>query len=325
MRFFTIFIFFIFTIFLISCETHPPDLLQPAQDNAVVSITSDITGAEVYINSVYKGVANLTVNLQPGEYSIYLVKDTLRSDTQTVNVEGGKSYSLFFILGQKSSVLLEDFANVSCDPCVESSFILHKLLSSRYANDKLIVIRYATNFPSPNDPFYLANSSMNDNRIGMYNVLFAPTTVVDGVEKPIATDSVSIIDAVDSRLSVHSSFSINNLSLKITSDSISISGNLIVSSSGYENDKLFIALIRKEVVYQSPPGSNGETVFRDVAFEFLPDNNGAALAGMNFNNHAADFHYEISNIYSEASDNIAAVLFIQNIITKEIYFVTKKE
>ena len=325
MRLFTTISFFILLLLFASCETQPPDILQPVQKEGSVIINSDISGAKVYVNNVYMGVANLTLNLQPGKYSIYLVKDTLRSDTQNVNVEAGKSYRLFFILGQKSSVLLEDFANVSCDPCVESSLILNKLLSSRYTNDKLIVIRYATNFPSPNDPFYLANSSMNDNRIGMYNVLFAPTTVVDGVEKPIATDSVSIIDAVDSRLSVHTSFSINNLSLSITSDSISVSGNLIMPSSGYENNKLFIALIRKEVVYQTPPGSNGETVFRDVAFAFIPNNNGISLTDLNLNNNSAAFEYKIENTFTEPADNIAAVLFIQDIISKEVYFVIRKE
>ncbi len=325
MKLFTTFSFLLLMLYFISCDTQPPDILQPVQKEGSVIITSDISGAKVYLNSVYKGVADLTLSLQPGEYSIYLVKDTLRSDTQTVNVESGKTYRLYFVLGQRSSVLLEDFANVSCDPCVESSLILDKLLSARYANDKLIVIRYATNFPSPNDPFYLANSGMNDNRIGMYNVLFAPTTIVDGVEKPIATDSVSIIEAVDSRLSLHSSFLINNLSLNITSDSISVSGNLILPSSGYENDKLFIALIRKEVVYQTPPGSNGETVFRDVAFAFIPNNDGVPLTDLTVNNNSAAFEYKIVNTFTEPADNIAAVFFIQNIISREVYFVTKKE
>ncbi len=319
-----LFLTFFLSLFLISCETEPPNILDTNQKEGSVVISSDISGADVFVNNEYKGVTDLTLTLPSGNYTIYLVKDTLRSDTQTVNVESGKTYNLYFVLGQKSAVLLEDFANVSCDPCVVSSEILRKLTASHYSDNKLIVIRYATNFPSPNDPFYLANSNMNDARIGLYNVLFAPTTVVDGMEKPIATDSLSIIDAVDSRLAVHSSFAVENLVSEVSNDSISISGDLVVPSSELENVNMFIALLQKEIVYQTPPGSNGETVFRDVAFDFLPSINGTPIVNFTTNGNKARFDFRIANNYSVASANMEIVLFVQNIISKEVYFVTKK-
>ena len=80
-------------------------------------------------------------------------------------------------------VLLEDFANVSCVPCVQSDQIIERYAQDLYGPSKLSVVKFATNFPSPADPFYLANKPTCDTRMSLYNVLFAPTIVVDGTNQ----------------------------------------------------------------------------------------------------------------------------------------------
>ncbi len=78
-------------------------------------------------------------------------------------------------------VLLEDFANVSCVPCVISNKIIESLTKNTYGPSKLVAVKFPTNFPSPSDPFYLAQPNYCDQRMEYYNIFFAPTTYVDGV------------------------------------------------------------------------------------------------------------------------------------------------
>ena len=79
-------------------------------------------------------------------------------------------------------VLLEDFANVSCIPCVESNKVIEAIANS-YGPSKLAVVKFPTNFPSPVDPFYLANKAACDYRINYYTIFAAPTTIVDGTTR----------------------------------------------------------------------------------------------------------------------------------------------
>ncbi|HEY6626359.1 MAG TPA: hypothetical protein VIZ21_05345, partial [Ignavibacteriaceae bacterium] len=53
-------------------------------------------------------------------------------------------------------VIIEDFANVSCNPCVISNKILESLTEITYGRSKLVAVKFPTNFPAPNDLFYLA-------------------------------------------------------------------------------------------------------------------------------------------------------------------------
>ncbi len=310
-------------LIFVSCKTNPPDIVSPNNSKGTLSIVSDVLSSEVYINNDFAGYANLTVQLNPDNYNIYLKKDTLYSDTQSVTVIADSTINLFFAFRQKQSVLLEDFANVSCDPCVESSRILDELKSTRYKDNELIVIRYATNFPSPNDPFYMDAQEMNDARIQYYNVLFAPTTIVDGIEKPISTDSTSIIESVESRLTLKAPFFLDNISTTIDGDSIHISGEGDFPTSGYENLRFFIVLMQKEILFQNPPGSNGQTVFHDVAFAVLPGTDGFAINKRKNRKDGFEFNYFYNNANFVSLSNLEVVAFFQNSITKEIYFAEK--
>jgi hypothetical protein len=310
-------------LMLVSCKTNPPDIVNPNNNKGTLSVESDVVRPDVYLNNKFVGYANLTIQLNPGNYNIYLKKDTLFSDTQSVNIIADSTIKLFFVLRQKESVLLEDFANVSCDPCVESSRILDELKSTRYQNDELIVIRYATNFPSPNDPFYLNAQEMNDARIGYYNVLFAPTTIVDGIEKPISTDSTSIIESIENRLTLKAPFSIVASSTRIEGDSIHISGSGEFPELGYDNLRFFIVLMQKEVSFQNPPGSNGQTVFHDVAFAVLPNTDGLSLNKSRSGEEEFDFNYYYKNVNFVLPNNLEVVAFFQNSVTKEIYYAKK--
>jgi len=214
-------------------------------------------------------------------------------------------------------VLLEDFANVSCVPCIISNKIIESLTRISYGTQKLVAVKYPTNFPAPNDLFYLANKPVCDSVISYYNVFFAPTTIIDGINSPSSTDSLALKQKIDERLAVAPIFEI------IATEEF-ISGSYYVDIQvsalvAYDLSNLVLraVILEREIEFANPPGSNGETKFYDVMREILPSPNGMSLA---------EVHQSGSNIIEIEgdlragwqTDQLKTVVFIQNKITKEV-------
>jgi hypothetical protein len=218
------------------------------------------------------------------------------------------------------TVLLEDFANVSCVPCVTSNKIIESLVNQTYGTTKLVAIKYPTNFPSPIDPFYLANPSECNARMTYYNIFVAPTTIIDGLLKPISTDSNDVKAKIEQQLSQIPKFKI------AVKDSIS--GNeyfiqIIVQvndPNGIDFSKLVLHTIVTEtnIEFTTPPGSNGETKFYDVMRKMLPDKDGESLTVLN-TVISKTFERQFTFNSGWIQSNINTVVFIQNKDTKEVY------
>ena len=218
------------------------------------------------------------------------------------------------------TVLIEDFANVSCDPCVKSNKIIESLTTVRYGPSKLVAVKFPTNFPSPNDPFYLAIPEICDARMVYYNILFAPTTIVDGILYPIPTDSLSVIEKIDERLALSPQFGLEvtdsaaggNYFINVIVQEINITGlNL-------DEIVLHTVITETDIEFENPPGSNGETKFYDVVRSTLPSFNGEPVANIIKN---GEISYEIDETLSTAWDmsHVNTVVYIQNTVNKEVY------
>ena len=218
------------------------------------------------------------------------------------------------------TVLIEDFANVSCDPCVKSNKIIESLTNVRYGPSKLVAVKFPTNFPSPNDPFYLAIPDICNARMLYYNIFFAPTTIVDGILYPIPTDSLSVIEKVDERLALTPQFG-----LEITDSAAG--GNYFINvtlqqinTSGLSLDEIALhtVITETDIEFENPPGSNGETKFYDVVRSALPTLNGESVANIVQNGEVS---FEIDETLSTAwnMDHIHTVVYIQNTASKEVY------
>ncbi len=217
-------------------------------------------------------------------------------------------------------VLIEDFANVSCGPCVTSNKIIESLTNVRYGSSKLVAVKFPTNFPSPNDPFYLAIPEICDARMLYYNILFAPTTIVDGILYPISTDSLSVIEKVDERLALSPQFG-----LEVTDSAAG--GNYFINvtlqeinTTGLNLDEIVLhtVITETDIEFENPPGSNGETKFYDVVRSTLPTFNGEPVANIVQN---GEISYEIDETLSTTWDmnHVNTVVYIQNTVNKEVY------
>ncbi len=217
-------------------------------------------------------------------------------------------------------VLIEDFANVSCDPCVTSNKILESLTNVRFGSSKLVAVKFPTNFPSPNDPFYLAIPEICDARMMYYDIFFAPTTIVDGILYPVPTDSLSVIEKVEERLALSPQFGVE------VTDSAAAGNYFInvtleqINTTGLNLDEIVLHTIITEtdIEFENPPGSNGETKFYDVVRSTLPTLSGESVANIVQN---GEISYEIDETLSTGwnMENVHTVVYLQNTVNKEVY------
>jgi hypothetical protein len=216
-------------------------------------------------------------------------------------------------------VLMESFTNVGCFPCPITNRIIRQLSNETYGKSKLVVVKFPVNFPAPNDLFYLAAKEICDYRMSYYNVFYAPTIIIDGMIKPVASDSLSIKAAIDSRLSVNLRFSIN-VSSSLEGDYIADIAVKIIDSSGININDLTInsAITEADIEFQQPPGSNGETKFYDVIRLMLPSVNGVSLRQL-IDQGELSFEFEDVILSDWNPEKLNTVVYIQNNITKEVF------
>lgn len=299
-------------------------IMTEVTETGKIFISSEPDGAQIFLDQVNTGkVTPDTITTSPGTHQIELQRAFYYSLDQQVEVVKDSVLLIDVVLQETpplNIVLIEDFANVSCVPCVTSNKIIESLTNVRYGHSKLVAIKYPTNFPSPNDPFYLANTGDCNARIGYYNIFSAPTTIVDGFLRPISTDSISIIAAVDQRLTKEIKFRIDVASNIVGSQYFTTITIKVLDGGGidFPNLVLHTVLTETDIEFATPPGSNGETKFFDVMRVMLPSNTGQSLNGISQTEEVV-FEYQTPISSSWVVENLNIIAFIQNKNTKEVY------
>jgi len=293
-------------------------------DIGKVYVTSNENGAAIFLDDeATSRFTPDTITTNPGVHQIRLEKPFYQDISREITVIKDSLITLNFDLVEESlqtTILLEDFANVSCNPCVASNQIIESLTKYTYGPEKLVAIKYPTNFPSPNDPFYLANSEDCDARMLYYNISFAPTTIVDGILYPISTDSVSVKSAIDQRLQKNPQFRIHVSDNIIGSTYFTTVTIKVEDGSGINFSDLVLhtVLTETDIEFATPPGSNGETKFFDVMRVMMPSNTGESLDGISqIEEVVFDRQTEIGA--SWVTNKLHTIAFIQNVVTSEVY------
>lgn len=216
-------------------------------------------------------------------------------------------------------VLLEDFANVSCIPCVASNKVI-EAVSNSYGPAKLAAIKFPTNFPSPSDPFYLASKEVCDARMSYYNIIAAPTTILDGTTRLYSlTDTTALKSAIDIKLGTTPRFGIN-VTGNFEGDYVINVSISMIDTNGINLSDLVIHCVVTEtdIEYETPPGSNGETKFFDVTRLMLPTKEGTPIRQL-ISQGELSFQFEDALLSGWNLQKINTVVFIQNVNTKEVY------
>ena len=306
---------------LMGCKTNPPSVdLTPPVEYGQLSIVSNVDSCLIFVDNLNtEKYTPATLTLAAGNHQIRLEKENYIPETKNVTILKDSLISINFTLRLSLAdkvTLIEDFANVSCSPCVISNRILESI-KTNYGHKKVIIIKFPTNFPSPSDPFYLANQSDCNSRMSYYNILVAPTTKVDGILTPVSTDSNSIKQKIEQRISQIPKFKITardslssaDYNIKITLEIIDTSG------VDFMDLVLHTVVVESLIEFAAPPGSNGETKFYDVMRKMLPSSSGESLT---YYSTTQTYERQINLNPVWNPSKLETVVFIQNKATKEV-------
>ncbi len=255
--------------------------LRPLDDVAVdftlfqtgVRVTSEPAGARILVDGVDTGkVTPATVaGLQPGTVNISLAKDTwlcLPASVAVDVVEGAVAEVTPQQLGLRSrrTVMLESFGNVNCGTCAQAAQNLVDLCArDGYGPDRALFVEYSVSWPNPTDPMYLANPTENAERYTFYWVMATPLLFVEGVAQPDALDAVAPGNAVAARWDVDPGFLVDVGAVVEVGASIPVTVTLTpLRDVDLTGCSLYVAFYEDVVAYDTPPGTNGQSVFHHV-------------------------------------------------------------
>jgi len=302
-------------------ETRIVATLSVIMDFGIINVLSNESDAEIYLDGINTGkVTPDTIRTTIGEHIVELHKDGYNITIDTITVIKDIQTDIQLNLIPFKTVLLEDFANVSCNPCVVSNKILEQLTNHTFGRKRLVAVKFPTNFPSPVDPFFLANGPDCTSRMNYYNIQIAPTNVIDGLFKPIPSDSNDVKSKILTQLEkvpqfvilVDHSINGNNYTINITLEIKDL------SNLDFSNLVLHTVVTETNIEFATPPGSNGETKFFDVMRKMLPGNQGESLTSYN-QIGTYTFQRQLTLNSNWNASNINTVVYVQNTNSKEIF------
>ncbi len=249
----------------------------------VLDVGSSPSGASVYVNGVRFGYTPLTINgLPEGSYLVKLKKNSYAEIAETVEVQASSLSSVDPVLTWAGHMpVMEHFSNTSCVPCVEADVRIEEVLID-FGIKQCASISYHADYPSPDDPMYLAAKIENDARMDFYNIITVPAVAIDGHRPEFFTydeleDSLRALIA-ERRLLGPSVL----LDIRPNHEwgQSTIEGTVELEAVGSPDSdlELRIALIEREIVYAQPPGVNGQTRFIDVFRAYDPSHQGTSIA-----------------------------------------------
>jgi len=211
-------------------------------------------------------------------------------------------------------VLMEEATNASCPPCAANNPTLQAFFESNFGT--VVSVRYHAWWPGY-DPMYAINTTENRNRIQYYGINGVPNYLLDGVNLGVPSDPGTMVAITGERL-VSPHLADITVQAVIDSDSVKVDVTLIGRGAVKQtNLSLYTAVIERMVVYTSPPGTNGETVFPDVMRKMLPAATGIPVTSLTTGD---TLRYSLSYPVSEywRWEDLAVVSWLQSNTSQEV-------
>jgi hypothetical protein len=213
-------------------------------------------------------------------------------------------------------VLFEEWTSSTCGPCAANNPILNAYIEGHV--DTITAVKYHVGWPSPgNDPMYLHNPTESYDRRYYYSVNAVPWLTVDGVLNDIWPFSVSNFQvAMNTRLGVPAPLSVSVSDLRIPGDSNKATVVVnILSNLPSGNYFLRVMAVEKKIIYTTPPGINGETIFPEVFRKSFPNSQGTSLP-TTAGTYTYEFRYKMHPVWVDSM--IYTIAFVQNDVNKEV-------
>ncbi|HLG35886.1 MAG TPA: choice-of-anchor J domain-containing protein [Bacteroidia bacterium] len=216
-------------------------------------------------------------------------------------------------------ILAEEFTQASCPPCAIQNPYFNSLCDDNF--DKVIGLHYQVDWPG-NDPMNAENPSQVSTRVGYYPVVGAtgvPFALMDGVAQtgPNYTGAPYnwTQSAIDAEYAVSSPFTlVASHTISADYDSIFITVTITAAQAFTATNALraHIAVVEREILFSTAPGTNGETDFPWVMRRMLPTEQGINL-GLSWTNGQTQTITLASPLpwYLRNVNQIGVVTFIQ--------------
>jgi hypothetical protein len=216
----------------------------------------------------------------------------------------------------QKTVLFENWTSSTCPPCASNNPQLKAWIQANW--NALICVSYHVGWPSPgNDPMYLANPVQSYDRRYYYGVNSVPAAYMQGVHyyvgSPFNFNNMTVL--YNNYTSTTTSTSVTVLDTRVGSDSIRANVTVTNFTELTGTYNLRVMAVERWVVYTTPPGTNGETVFGNVFRRSFPSSTGTVIPNT-AGTHNFTFTYYREPTWQDSS--IYTMAFIQNDADKTI-------
>jgi hypothetical protein len=216
-------------------------------------------------------------------------------------------------------VLVEFFTNAGCIPCVNAHHYLDQItgLSGVTFNDtNVIIISTHTQYPSPADSIYRANTVQSNARTTYYGINFTPQCRLDGTTMGqfSSNDWTSQINA-DLQTTKYLNFVLSNIFIS-SNDSGVITSNISVASAlpSVTGNVIHVVITENNVSYVT--AQNGITHPNDVMRSMVTGNTGQPITLTTGQTNTVVTPYKLNSNW--VTGNCYITVFIQNTDTKQV-------
>ncbi|MCR4919028.1 MAG: Omp28-related outer membrane protein [Prevotella sp.] len=283
-----------------------------------LELTHDDCYQMEFLDAGGDGIAGANGN---GYYQLFQTDEQGKTTRLTQGTYTGATHIVNFNLTgapspRKRLVLFEEFTNTSCDPCAEFSPALDKTIAYRMGD--MVAITYHYNFPSPLDPFYLADTEDNMARANFYGVTGVPSLRVDGEHvgawgydeylDGYVTGAAAIPATVD--IETEAQLADGRLTVRVN---VQPADNIDVADL-----RLHVAAVEERVEW-SQPAANGERSWNYVMRKLLTGPDGQPVETQPTppaTSYQHEYTWQVQNYYDETELGIVA--FVQSATTKQV-------
>ena len=217
-------------------------------------------------------------------------------------------------------VLVEYFTQASCTGCTTQDARIAGFIAAN--PDKAVAINYHTSFPGT-DPMNTDNPADVADRATYYGISTLPNSALEGKKiAPVLWNADSLTAraarATPFRLrAVHRVKSAGGLDTLIVS--VTVKKTAFFPSSPLV---LHTTVVERNMHFPNAPGTNGEQDFDWVMKKMLPTSAGQSLPLLSTGDSVRyTFKWRMQNVFDLSK--VAAVVFIQNTSTKQVYQATQ--
>lgn len=217
-------------------------------------------------------------------------------------------------------VLIEEATNTGCGPCASQNPAFDALLA---ANDgKVAVIKYHSDWPSSQDPYWLGSWQENNYRIGYYDVSGVPSAFMDGVSingasyngAPANLTQGKIDNAYNSPSTLGLSAVQNYMGNDIVQVDVTVEG---LTQTGGADNRLHVVLV-EDYKWWPTPFPNGEQEFNKTMLKMVTGRFGEIIGSIPQGTvDTYTYQYQVDPSWDLANTRI--VVFVQKHSNKTVH------